>query len=224
MPIRDDVLNQLLAFLKNKNNQKSGLSDFLKHPFVLMIIGTVAVAIFTQLWSARNQKNQLELEFRKAIIEKQLQLLNEFPTIYHKTGSQFNTYHQFLIKYAKELLVPVETRNIEKLEVIRNEGMESEKKYRELEPIGPKLAQIKAIYKSNDVINSTKLMDDKWSSFVDNVHEINRAFNSREYTIEDVKRWADFREKTIDEINLISIELSERMTKEIIDAYEIISQ
>lgn len=224
MSKRDEVLDELVKFLKARNKQKRELSDWLKHPFILMfvgtLLGTLAVAYLTHLWTGDEQRNLLALQFQRSIIEQQYNLLEKVSLHYHKSANHLNSWFQFLIAVADESIKPDSERNKRRYDFCLKEGQEAEKNYRIQEPFGAKLDQVKVVFMTDEVKNAADSLDNKWTLFVEKVHLSVRHYNSGKVKKNDLIEWQKFRKDTIDEIETMKKQLAEQMGNEISTAYK----
>jgi hypothetical protein len=198
----------------------SKVSEFLKHPFLLMCVGTIALTIFTNHWTGKEQRNLLSLQFQRSIIEKQLNLLDRIPAQYHRSATYLNTWFQYLISVGEELAKPPNERDKPLYDFCLKKGQEAEEKYKNEEPFAAKLDQVKVIFKTDEVKKVAISMDEKLYLFIEKVASSVRCVNSRKLKENDLKEWEKFRKKTIDELSKMHSQLTELMVNEIIVAYK----
>jgi len=219
---REEVLDELAIFLRDRNKKKNSLSTFLRHPFMLMLVGTVAVAIITNIWASKERQSQLEIQWQRTIIEKQLDLYENLQTHYHQTGSYANSWFVMLVGYAKELLKPKNPKRTTRLDFYKKRGMEAEKLFMSSMPLDNQLGQVKVLFKSQKVLKSAEKMDHKWSEFIKKLNSCSRKLNTVSYTKDDITEWNSFRINTIDELEKLKVDLTNQMSNEI--AFKITDQ
>jgi len=216
---RDEVLEQLVVFLKDKNKKTNCLSIFFRHPFTLMVFGTIAVAIMTNIWTSREQRNLLELQWQRAILEKKLDLYESLQTNFHQSGSYVNTWFQMVIGFARESLKPLQDQNKQRIDFYKNRGMEAERQFMTSTPFGSQLDQVRVIFASGNVIVEANKFDEKWSSYIEKLHECNRYLNTRSYTADHLDEWDNYRKDTIDELTELNNNLTKHMGHELTTFY-----
>ena len=219
---RDEVLNQLALFLKNRN--KKSWFEFLNSPFFIMLIGGVLLTFLTMHLENKQHENSLEQEFQRARLNQKFSLLKIVPLHYNTSCSHLNDSFFYLVRYckvnAKEDINDDQKNNW--LNYLKEKYEKAAENYRKVEPIVGVISQVEVMFDTNKAQTSAKEFKQKWLSFESYVNAAGEKLNSNKFSSNDFEDWEKSRLEMTNELDKLHNILISSMGDELTKAYHVV--
>lgn len=216
---RAEVFTQLAEFLRQRNYPSRKCCPFLDRPIVLTIIGTVAVGIVTTWWQIGEDRRASNLQYQQSLLGRKYELLRTFPIVYQKSGNTVNNWLVHVLWRAEEKNKPDSERSEKNISRWTDEIARLQEEYPKVEPVDGILAQIEALFSSNDVRKRAASLRKKWLEFEQLTRQTNRQYNIDEsLTAKQIETAENSRRRILNDVESLKDELIQKMGEELASA------
>jgi hypothetical protein len=178
--LRDQLVEELVKFLREKNKPETKRWSFLDRPIILTLLGSVFLSLVTSCWQTSEQHASLHLQHERSLTDQKLSLLRAFPIVYQGAGNTFNSYLKHILWRGLEKNKPKKQRDTASIEKFSAEIQRLQAELYKTEPIDGVLSQIESLFLSSEVRSTANEMRLKWSEFEKLGGEIIAAYNISE--------------------------------------------
>jgi hypothetical protein len=221
--VRDELLNELREFIRQRNTRPSQRWAFLDRPIVITLLGVVIVGLITARWQLSDKRRELDLEYSRRRIDQQSQVVRSFPAVYLKSASILNHWLLDVLEMAGEQGNCREPWAAEGgpneraiVKSYSSEILRLQDDFGKTENPEEPLGLVRIEFDSSDVRSSADKMLAQWKGFGQLMQDTNKEYNHHQsLPCQEIVRLNDTRTRMRDALDSHERDLIEAATREI---------
>lgn len=172
--LRTEIYHEVLIWLE-KQNAPAGRWSFLDRPFVLTVLGGLAIAGLSLWWQSADKARETELTYQRAMVNERLSLMKELGAVFQNDIATVSGMYQLVIFVGKEKnnTPPNQSR----LSVLEEQERRLEE--RTMAPLDDVIQRVGIVYHCKSVRNAATKLKELWDHFLQTFNALSIEWNTK---------------------------------------------
>jgi len=193
---RETLLQELLKFLRRKNQPSTGWWEFLDRPIMVALFGTILLGLFTTFWADRQKDKESKVQYRRTLFAIKAELLGKISSAYQSGANILNGRLLRTVWLAEERNKPGGDQRQEKIKSWGEQLQKLEEEYAKAEAFDGLLTQTAALFPA-PAQNTATTLKSKFIEFESFVQRTIQAYNAAEHLNAAQREEAENKRKTL---------------------------